>query len=156
MNRFKVLLYATDTGRVKNAVDMTLCIRYVSCYNFQLDSSTLKNGKVAEWSNAPDSKSGIRLYRIVGSNPTLTANHQFTVVHNRSYPNVLKEIFAVLTFGEVHQKSLISARNRGKNKGTFLFSKFLASIYYGQSRQTSHIHTNQGRQARRKGVYIVR
>lgn len=30
-------------------------------------------GEVAEWSNAPDSKSGIRLYRIVGSNPTLSA-----------------------------------------------------------------------------------
>lgn len=33
-------------------------------------------GKVAEWSNAPDSKSGIRLYRIVGSNPTLSARIQ--------------------------------------------------------------------------------
>lgn len=32
-------------------------------------------GEVAEWSNAPDSKSGIRLYRIVGSNPTLSAKH---------------------------------------------------------------------------------
>ena len=30
-------------------------------------------GEMAEWSNAPDSKSGIRLYRIVGSNPTLSA-----------------------------------------------------------------------------------
>ncbi len=77
---------------------MTLCIRYVSCYNFQLDSSTLKNGKVAEWSNAPDSKSGIRLHRIVGSNPTLSANRKFTVVRNRSYPHVLKGIFTVLTF----------------------------------------------------------
>ena len=28
---------------------------------------------MAEWSNAPDSKSGIRLYRIVGSNPTPSA-----------------------------------------------------------------------------------
>ncbi|MEA3118915.1 MAG: hypothetical protein QOI13_2185 [Paraburkholderia sp.] len=32
-----------------------------------------KDGKVAEWSNAPDSKSGVRLYRTVGSNPTLSA-----------------------------------------------------------------------------------
>jgi hypothetical protein len=31
---------------------------------------------MAEWSNAPDSKSGIRLYRIVGSNPTLSAMHR--------------------------------------------------------------------------------
>ena len=29
---------------------------------------------MAEWSNAPDSKSGIRLYRIVGSNPTPSAS----------------------------------------------------------------------------------
>ncbi|SIT48443.1 hypothetical protein BN2476_640015 [Paraburkholderia piptadeniae] len=31
---------------------------------------------MAERSNAPDSKSGIRLYRIVGSNPTLSAKMQ--------------------------------------------------------------------------------
>lgn len=31
------------------------------------------NGRMAEWSNAPDSKSGIRLYRIEGSNPTPSA-----------------------------------------------------------------------------------
>ena len=30
-------------------------------------------GKVAEWSNAPDSKSGVRVSRTVGSNPTLSA-----------------------------------------------------------------------------------
>ena len=52
---------------------MALGIRNVSCYNFELDRLSLKNGKVAEWSNAPDSKSGIRLYRIVGSNPTPSA-----------------------------------------------------------------------------------
>jgi hypothetical protein len=28
---------------------------------------------MAEWSNAPDSKSGIRFYRIEGSNPSLSA-----------------------------------------------------------------------------------
>ena len=28
---------------------------------------------MAEWSNAPDSKSGVRFYRTVGSNPTLSA-----------------------------------------------------------------------------------
>src|SRR4051812_27936009 len=30
-------------------------------------------GAVAEWSNAPDSKSGVRLCRTVGSNPTCSA-----------------------------------------------------------------------------------
>ena len=30
-------------------------------------------GKVAEWSNAPDSKSGVQLCCTVGSNPTLSA-----------------------------------------------------------------------------------
>ena len=30
-------------------------------------------GEVAEWSNAPDSKSGLRYCRNVGSNPTLSA-----------------------------------------------------------------------------------
>ena len=30
-------------------------------------------GEVAEWSNAPDSKSGIRVSRIEGSNPSLSA-----------------------------------------------------------------------------------
>ena len=29
---------------------------------------------MAEWSNAPDSKSGVRFYRTVGSNPTLSAS----------------------------------------------------------------------------------
>ena len=52
---------------------MALGIRNVSFYNFELDRLSLKNGKVAEWSNAPDSKSGIRLYRIEGSNPSLSA-----------------------------------------------------------------------------------
>src|SRR4051812_9497462 len=32
-----------------------------------------RSGEVAEWSNAPDSKSGLRLCRNVGSNPTLSA-----------------------------------------------------------------------------------
>lgn len=44
----------------------------VLCFSiFMLES--LLSGEMAEWSNAPDSKSGIRLYRIVGSNPTLSA-----------------------------------------------------------------------------------
>ena len=34
-------------------------------------------GEVAEWSNAPDSKSGLRYCRNVGSNPTLSANYAF-------------------------------------------------------------------------------
>ena len=32
------------------------------------------HGEVAEWSNVPDSKSGVRYPRTVGSNPTLSAN----------------------------------------------------------------------------------
>ncbi len=32
------------------------------------------HGEVAEWSNAPDSKSGLRFRRNVGSNPTLSAS----------------------------------------------------------------------------------
>ena len=35
------------------------------------------SGEVAEWSNAPDSKSGVRFYRTVGSNPTLSAKQSF-------------------------------------------------------------------------------
>src|SRR5690606_1052139 len=31
-------------------------------------------GEVAEWSNVPDSKSGVRFPRTVGSNPTLSAS----------------------------------------------------------------------------------
>ncbi len=34
------------------------------------------SGEVAEWSNAPDSKSGLRLCRNVGSNPTLSARNE--------------------------------------------------------------------------------
>ena len=34
-------------------------------------------GEMAEWSNAPDSKSGIRLVRIEGSNPSLSASCNF-------------------------------------------------------------------------------
>ncbi len=37
-----------------------------------------RTGEVAEWSNAPDSKSGLRFYRNVGSNPTLSANKNLT------------------------------------------------------------------------------
>src|SRR5690348_4921821 len=35
----------------------------------------LRFGEVAEWSNAPDSKSGLRYCRNVGSNPTLSARN---------------------------------------------------------------------------------
>lgn len=44
-------------------------------------------GEMAEWSNAPDSKSGIRLVRIEGSNPSLSAIF-FALKHN------VKDIFA--------------------------------------------------------------
>lgn len=37
-------------------------------------------GRMAEWSNAPDSKSGIRSYRIVGSNPTPSATNKSDAV----------------------------------------------------------------------------
>ena len=37
------------------------------------DASRFPPGQVAEWSNAPDSKSGIRFSRIVSSNLTLSA-----------------------------------------------------------------------------------
>ena len=33
-----------------------------------------KHGEVSEWSNVPDSKSGVALCVTVGSNPTLSAN----------------------------------------------------------------------------------
>ena len=39
------------------------------------DATTVP-GEVAEWSNAPDSKSGLRLCRNVGSNPTLSARNE--------------------------------------------------------------------------------
>src|SRR3546814_6272600 len=35
---------------------------------------TVVAGEVAEWSNAPDSKSGLRLRRNEGSNPSLSAS----------------------------------------------------------------------------------
>ena len=34
---------------------------------------SLESGEVPEWSNGPDSKSGVRFSRTVGSNPTLSA-----------------------------------------------------------------------------------
>ena len=40
--------------------------------------ATFTIGEVAEWSNAPDSKSGVRFYRTVGSNPTLSARNEKT------------------------------------------------------------------------------
>lgn len=42
--------------------------RYLS-----LKNANRQAGKVAEWSNAPDSKSGVQLCCTVGSNPTLSA-----------------------------------------------------------------------------------
>ena len=39
-------------------------------------------GRVAEWSNAPDSKSGVRFYRTVGSNPTPSAK---MIIKSTSY-----------------------------------------------------------------------
>ena len=45
-----------------------------------------ETGEVVEWSIAPDSKSGIRLYRIVGSNPTLSANIQTHLISRWVFP----------------------------------------------------------------------
>ena len=44
------------------------------------------SGKVAEWSNALDSKSSVRLWRTVGSNPTLSAKNSktYAIVKDRS------------------------------------------------------------------------
>ncbi len=44
------------------------CARWSTNWHRCMDS-----GEVAEWSNAPDSKSGIPVSGIVGSNPTLSA-----------------------------------------------------------------------------------
>ena len=42
-----------------------------------LESAPLTtHGEMAEWSNAPDSKSGIRFHRIEGSNPSLSARYE--------------------------------------------------------------------------------
>ncbi len=36
----------------------------------------ISSGEVPEWSNGPDSKSGVRFSRTVGSNPTLSASNK--------------------------------------------------------------------------------
>lgn len=43
---------------------------------FAIDTRRSTQGEVAEWSNAPDSKSGIPVSGIVGSNPTLSAKQK--------------------------------------------------------------------------------
>jgi hypothetical protein len=43
-------------------------------------------GEVAEWSNAPDSKSGSRLCRDVGSNPTLSTSESYLRAHASVHP----------------------------------------------------------------------
>jgi hypothetical protein len=43
---------------------------------FAIDTRRPTQGEVAEWSNAPDSKSGIPVSGIVGSNPTLSAKQE--------------------------------------------------------------------------------
>ena len=51
------------------------------------------NGRMAEWSNAPDSKSGIRLYRIEGSNPSLSAIiDRYRILHSKILFFVYREI----------------------------------------------------------------
>src|SRR6185312_9590935 len=53
-------------------------------------------GEVAEWSNAPDSKSGLRFYRNVGSNPTLSAR-------NEEGPPALRHFWTEWWCGRFHQ-----------------------------------------------------
>ena len=53
------------------------------------------SGKVAEWSNAPDSKFGIRFCRIVGSNPTLSAS--LSVLNSPPSVPALHEVDAIGT-----------------------------------------------------------
>jgi hypothetical protein len=45
-------------------------------YNYGSQYCERPCGEVAEWSNAPDSKSGVRFYRTVSSNLTLSAKHE--------------------------------------------------------------------------------
>lgn len=63
-------------------------------------------GEMAEWSNAPDSKSGIRLYRIVGSNPTLSANNLYPlpISHyiRHHQPSVSMRVLMILTSSSGH------------------------------------------------------
>lgn len=46
----------------------------IMCFAALQRRKTTENGKVAEWSNALDSKSSIRFSRIEGSNPSLSAS----------------------------------------------------------------------------------
>lgn len=50
----------------------------LSCFAALRYRKLTEAGKVAEWSNALDSKSSVRLWRTVGSNPTLSAIHSFS------------------------------------------------------------------------------
>ena len=43
---------------------------------FRRFADKLRGGEVPEWPNGLDSKSSVRLYRTVGSNPTLSASVQ--------------------------------------------------------------------------------
>lgn len=61
-------------------------------------------GRMAEWSNAPDSKSGIRLYRIVGSNPTPSARKP----HKSGLPSERPNFCTVFCTG--FSQTLASAR----------------------------------------------
>ncbi len=68
---------------------------------------------MAEWSNAPDSKSGVRLYRTVGSNPTCSARVPSTGVH-RSPPQQQKALnHQGFLSSEVHGRPLRSWFLRG-------------------------------------------
>ena len=49
---------------------------------------------MAEWSNAPDSKSGIRLYRIEGSNPSLSAKTKAFLATKRALLALLASLYA--------------------------------------------------------------
>ncbi|GEM_PF-120283 len=60
------------------------------------------SGEVAEWSNAPDSKSGLRFYRNVGSNPTLSAR-----LPNTHCGSAMSLISVPVSYGELVDKLTI-------------------------------------------------
>jgi hypothetical protein len=84
----------------------------MTSYNLISQISERLRGEVAEWSNAPDSKSGVRFYRTVSSNLTLSAKHEtpqgvFCFVE-RSEPTawLTREIRRVLPAGKTAARSM--------------------------------------------------
>src|SRR5690348_10683783 len=83
-------------------------------------------GEVAEWSNAPDSKSGLRLCRNVGSNPTLSARNanapcgRFAFLKNQAVKintGPIKFWLAVITRAAAPQPSRVAPRTPSTSRG---------------------------------------